>query len=76
MGPGPPAAAAAGAAAARTAVFPGDTGVTAAAYAYGAVLRAAAGTTRFAAEADRGVAVVSQYTDNGAAYDGDYWSGA
>ena len=55
------------------AIFPGDTGVTAAVYAYGAALRAAANTTRFAPEADVGVSVLSMWTDNGAVYDGDYW---
>jgi hypothetical protein len=58
---------------ANTAVYKGDTGITAATYAYGAVLRVTAHTLRFAAEDDMGVSVLSAWTDNGQAYDGDYW---
>ena len=57
-----------------TAVFPGDTGITAAVYAYGSVLRKLARTKRYAPEADKGVSVVSAWTDNGGAYDGDWWA--
>jgi len=42
-----------------TALFHGDTGITAAVYAFGAALRAAANTTRFAPEADAGVSLLS-----------------
>jgi hypothetical protein len=56
-----------------TAVFPGDIGITAAVYAFGAALRGAANTTRFAPEADLGVSVLSIWSDNGAVFDGDYW---
>ena len=59
-----------------TAVFPGDTGITAAVYAYGAVLRRLARTTRFAPEADKGTALLSAWTSNGNAYDGDWWATA
>ena len=58
---------------AKTAIYKGDTGITAATYAYGAVLRASAHTLRFAAEDDMGVSVLSAWTDNGQAYDGDFW---
>ena len=57
----------------RTAIFEGDTGITAAVYCYGATLRAIARTQRFAPEDDCGVSILSAWTDNGAALDGDYW---
>jgi len=58
---------------ARTSVFDGDTGITSAVYAYGATLRAIARTERFAAEDDPSVSSLSAWTDNGQAYDGDFW---
>ena len=61
-------------AAPAAAVFPGDTGITAAVYAYGAALRGACNTTRFAPEADIGVSMLSFWSDNGAVLDGDYWA--
>ena len=58
------------------ALLPGDTGITAAVYAYGAALRALHKTQRFAPEDDLGVAVLSAWCDNGSVYDGDYWAEA
>lgn len=57
----------------RYAVYPGDTGITAAVYEYGGVLRALDQTRRFAAEDDVGVSSLSMWTDNGGVYDGDFW---
>lgn len=56
--------------------YANDTGVTAAVYAYGAILRALHNTTRFAPEADIGVSMLSLWTDNGAVVDGDYFGQA
>jgi hypothetical protein len=71
-----PAAAAAAAAAPSLLPFANDTGVTAAVYAYGAVLRALHNTTRFTPEADIGVSMLSLWTDNGAVVDGDFFGQA
>ena len=60
-----------------SATFPGDPGITAAVYAYGALLRALApgnASHRFAPEDDVGVSLLSAWTDNGQMYDGDYWA--
>ena len=56
------------------AVFPLETGVTAAVYSFGAALRALHNTTRPAPEEDVGVSLLSVWTDNGSVYDGDFWS--
>ena len=56
--------------------FPGEAGVTAAVYSYGQALRLLHNTTRFAAEDDVGVSMLSVWTDNGAVYDGDFWDQA
>jgi hypothetical protein len=57
-----------------TAFFPAETGVTAAVYSFGAALRALHNTTRPAPEEDIGVSLLSVWTDNGAVYDGDFFS--
>lgn len=59
---------------ARPVFAAGDTGITAAVYQFGALLRAMHNTSRFAPEDDVGVAALSQYTDNGMVYDGDHWA--
>jgi hypothetical protein len=58
----------------KVSVFSGDTGIASAVYSYGSFLRAAAHTTRFPPEADVGVSLISYWSDNGAAFDGDYWN--
>jgi hypothetical protein len=58
----------------KTAIYPGDTGITSAVYSFGSFLRIASQTMRFPPEDDIGVSVLSAWTDNGAAYDGDFWN--
>ena len=54
-------------------VFANDTGITAAVYHYGGILRALGNTTRFPAEADLGTSALSYWSDNGQVYMGGYW---